>query len=69
MKILKLLFSLFFIFSVTIVSAQRLEFESVERENGTAFFAIDKATGQVSFMLDYGSESGIWKSFGGTVPK
>lgn len=37
-KKLKLIFCLFFIFSISNVSAQQLEFESIERADGTAFF-------------------------------
>ncbi|MBS9464104.1 hypothetical protein KIM67_16905 [Flagellimonas sp. 389] len=68
-KKLKLILCLFFIFSVSNLSAQRLEFESVERRDGTAFFAIDKTTGQISFMLDHGSQAGNWKNYGGTIKR
>jgi hypothetical protein len=44
-------------------------FEANERTDGTAFFCQDHATGQVYFMLDYGSNSGSWKAFGGTAGK
>ena len=46
-----------------------LEFQAIERVDGSAFFAMDATTGQVYFMLDYGSNAGNWKSYGGTVPK
>lgn len=46
----------------------KLEFEASSRNEGTAFFAIDGKTGQVYFMLDYGSNSGKWKNFGGVIP-
>lgn len=68
-KISKLIFFLFFVFSISSISAQILEFESVERTDGTAFFAIDKTSGQISYMLDYGSNAGIWKNYGGTISR
>ncbi|PHR50082.1 MAG: hypothetical protein COA32_02810 [Fluviicola sp.] len=68
-KKLKLILCLFFIFSISNLSAQQLEFESIERADGTAFFAIDKATGQISFMLDYGSNAGNWKNYGKTIDR
>lgn len=52
---------------VSSVSAQNLEFESVERRDGTAFFAIDKSSGQISYMLDYGSEAGVWRNYGNAI--
>ena len=68
-KKLKLIFCLFLIFSISNLWAQHLEFESVERTEGTAFFAIDKTSGQISFMLDYGSEAGNWKNYGGIIER
>ena len=68
-KNLKFTFILFFIFSISSLSAQQLEFESVERKDGTAFFSIEKTTGQISYMLDYGENAGIWKNYGGIITK
>lgn len=48
--------------------AQSFAFESVEREEGTAFFALDESTGQVYYMLDHFSEAGVWKNYGGLIP-
>lgn len=55
------------IITSTGLAQAKLKFESTERENGTAFFAMDQNTGQVSFMLDYGSNSGVWKSYGSVI--
>lgn len=68
-KNLKIVFYLFFIFSISSLSAQNLGFESVERADGTAFFSIDKTTGQISYMLDYGSTAGVWKNYGGKITR
>ncbi|MDF1550796.1 MAG: hypothetical protein P1P88_23440 [Bacteroidales bacterium] len=58
-----------FLFSIlfTNASAQKFEAESVERSNGTAFFAINSSTGQLAFMADHGKSSGIWKNYGGII--
>lgn len=68
-KILKLLLLVLAIqFNGTLVSAQtNLVFDSNEREDGTAFFSMDIHSGQVYYMLDYGSNSGNWKAYGGTI--
>ncbi|HYG49508.1 MAG TPA: hypothetical protein VD905_01345 [Flavobacteriales bacterium] len=44
-------------------------FDVNERKDGTAFFSLDKTTGQAYYMLDYGEDAGIWKPFGGTITK
>jgi hypothetical protein len=51
------------------LSAQSYAFESTEREDGTAFFALNKSTGQLSYMLDHYEDAGVWKNYGGLVPK
>lgn len=55
----------FFCFACTALSAQSLGFAASERgEKGTAFFTMDKRTGQVYYMLDHHSEAGKWKKYG-----
>jgi hypothetical protein len=68
-KKLKLIFCLFFIFSISNLSAQQLEFETSSGTNGTAFYAIDKTTGQISVMLDYYSKAGKWENYGGIIER
>lgn len=60
-------FALFLIGTVTPLNAQDLVFQSSQRTDGVAFFAIDKVTGQLSYMRDYGSSAGIWKKYGKTA--
>ncbi|OFZ09662.1 MAG: hypothetical protein A3D92_13660 [Bacteroidetes bacterium RIFCSPHIGHO2_02_FULL_44_7] len=47
--------------------AQQLHFTSIQRTDGTAFFSLNDKSGQLSFMLDYGSSAGTWKNYGGTI--
>jgi hypothetical protein len=47
--------------------SQKFEFGSVPRTNGSAFFAISKATGQLSFMLDHGQSAAKWKKYGAVI--
>lgn len=69
LKNLKFAFFFFIVFTTSNVSAQSLAFETIEREDGTAFFAVDRISGQVSYLLDYGSNPGVWKNFGGTITR
>ena len=60
---------LFFV-SVAMTSlsyAQDLNFQSINREDGTAFFSMNSTSGQVYYMLDYGTGAGTWKSYGKTI--
>jgi len=50
-----------------IANAQKFAGQSVERTDGTAFFTVNRSNGQLAFMLDYGSNAGIWKNYGGTI--
>jgi hypothetical protein len=47
--------------------SQKFEFGCIARTNGSAFFAISKATGQLSFMLDHGQSAAKWKKYGGLI--
>lgn len=47
--------------------AQKLQFNSIERTDGTVFFSLNEDNGQLSYMLDYGDDRGTWKSYGGTI--
>jgi hypothetical protein len=49
------------------VFSQKLDFQSIQRSGGSTFFAINKTTGQLSFMSDYGDGRGIWKTYGSTI--
>lgn len=42
-------------------------FQTKLRADGTAFYAMNSKTGQLSFMLDYGEKRGIWQNFGSTI--
>lgn len=46
------------------VAQNNLEFVTLERDGGTAFFAMDNLSGQVYYMLDYGNSDGMWKEYG-----
>ena len=35
--------------------------------NGTSFYLLDKSTGQLNYMLDYGPGAGTWTSFGNPI--
>lgn len=54
----------FFLFLSLAGFAQDFQFVANERENGTAFFSLDAKTGQLSFMLDHGTDAGLWKKYG-----
>lgn len=45
------------------------EFEANFKGSGTAFYAIDNATGQLSYMIDYGEDAGNWRRFGNAYRK
>jgi hypothetical protein len=47
--------------------SQKFEFGSVPRTNGSAFFALNKSTGQLSFMLDHGQTAAKWKKYGAVI--
>ena len=66
-KKMKFAFFFFIVCATSNLSAQSLAFETIEREDGTAFFAVEKTTGQISYLLDYGSSAGVWKNYGGTI--
>ncbi|HLP11445.1 MAG TPA: hypothetical protein VK177_05875 [Flavobacteriales bacterium] len=59
-----LILTLLFTFAAPVYSQTNLQFASNEREDGTAFFSLDGNTGQVYFMLDYGTNAGNWKAYG-----
>ena len=42
-------------------------FQTKLRADGTAFYAMNSKTGQLSFMLDYGEKRGVWRQFGPTI--
>lgn len=44
-------------------------FRSNERENGTAFFAMESVSGQLYYMLDYGDTPGVWRKYGDPIGK
>lgn len=44
-------------------------FDSKERENGSAFFAMETFSGQLYYMLDYGDQPGVWNKYGGPIGK
>lgn len=46
---------------------KNFQFSATERSSGTAFFASDSKTGKLYFMLDYGTDAGYWKNYGGEI--
>ena len=68
-QILPILFCIILVTTFSGLYAQSYAFESTEREDGTAFFALHKNTGQLSYMLDHYQDAGVWKTYGGIVPK
>lgn len=68
---MKSLFSCVIVLTFTLVLnasyAQKLQLNAIERTDGTAFFALNGKSGQLSYMLDYGEDRGTWKSYGGTI--
>lgn len=43
-------------------------FKTNLRTDGASFYAMNKETGQIHYMLDYGDNSGVWRPFGQTLP-
>lgn len=39
-------------------------FEANFKGDGTAFYTIDNTTGQLSYMLNFGQQAGVWLSYG-----
>lgn len=53
--------------SISQTSDKSFQFSATERSSGTAFFAIDSKSGKLYFLLDYGTNAGYWKNYGGEI--
>lgn len=64
---LTILVALLFAFNPQETAAQSVNNASFEvnfKGAGTAFYTIDNKTGQLSYMLDIGQQSGVWLKYG-----
>lgn len=43
------------------------EFDATQRPGGTAFYSLNGATGQLSYMLDFGERAGQWSNYGNQI--
>ena len=43
------------------------QFDATQRPGGTAFYSLNGATGQLSYMLDFGDTAGKWSNYGNIV--
>lgn len=70
MNTLKLFFILVFFMTISLSLFSQegaYEFSSSEREDGSAFFSLNKKYGQLYYMLDYGVDAGKWIKFGNMI--
>jgi hypothetical protein len=55
--------------SIRMAGDNTLQFSAEPSGEGTKFTALDGTTGQVYYMFDMGTEDGVWKKYGGVLPK
>ena len=67
LKLTLILAATFLLMQPALLAQNHLQFSTVARQAGTAFFSLNSDNGQVYYMLDYGPNAGTWKAFGKTI--